>query len=76
MQYINFGNFVRKKREGLIPKQSLNSFAIENGLEPATLSRIENNKQGIKLTDVGKIANGFNMLASELISEFEQSKQQ
>ena len=76
MQYINFGNFIRKKREGLSPKQSLNSFAIENGLEPATLSRIENNKQGIKLTDVGKIANGFNMLASELISEFEQSKQQ
>ena len=71
MQYSNFGKFIHNKRESLNPKPSLNSFAIENGIEPATLSRIENCKQGIKLNDVGKIANGFNMLASELLKEYE-----
>ena len=71
MQYSKFGKFIHNKRESLNPKPSLNSFAIENGIEPATLSRIENCKQGIKLTDIGKIAAGFSMLASELLSEFE-----
>lgn len=71
MQYINFGKFIRNKRESLNPKCSLNKFAIENGLEPATLSRIENCQQSIKLDDVGKIASGFNLLASELIEEYE-----
>ena len=71
MQYNNFGKFIHNKREALVPKPSLNAFAIENGLEPATLSRIENCKQSIKLTDVAKIANGFGITASELIKEFE-----
>ena len=75
MQYLIFGKFIHNKREGLQPKPSLNSFAIENGIEPATLSRIENGKQGIKLVDVGKIAKGFNMLASELISEYEKQSE-
>ena len=75
MQYLNFGKFIHNKREGLQPKPSLNSFAIENGIEPATLSRIENGKQGIKLVDIGKIAKGFNMLASELISEYEKQSE-
>ena len=72
MQYLNFGKFIRYKRESLKPKRSLSGFAFEVGIEPATLSRVENCKQGIKLTDIGKIANGFNMLASELINEYEK----
>lgn len=72
MQYSNFGKFIRYKREALKPKQSLNKFAFDNGLEPATLSRIENCKQSIKLNDIWKIAQGFNMLVSELIDEFEK----
>ena len=71
MQYENFGKFINNKRTALNPKRTLNGFAFDVGLEPATLSRIENCKQGIKLTDVAKIAKGFNMKASELISEYE-----
>ena len=71
MQYLEFGKFIREKREALSPKRSLNEFALNNGLEPATLSRIETCKQGIKLTDIAKIAKGFNMLASKLLEEYE-----
>lgn len=71
MQYLEFGKFIRKKREALKHKPSLNEFALNNDIDPATLSRIETCKQGIKLTDIAKIANGFNMLASELIKEYE-----
>ena len=74
MQYSDFGKFLRLKRESLKPKPSLNKFAIDVDIEPATLSRIENCKQGIKLSDVGKVAFGFNMLASELLKEYEKTK--
>lgn len=71
MQYDNFGKFVRQKREALKPKVSLNAFAFEIDLEPATLSRIERDLQSITLTEVGKIASRFNQTASELIKEYE-----
>ena len=74
MQYSDFGKFIRTKREGLKPKHSLNGFAFEVGIEPATLSRIENCKQSIKLNDIAKVAQGFNMLASELLKEYEKTK--
>ena len=74
MQYSYFGKFIRQKRESLKPKPYLNKFAIDVDIEPATLSRIENRKQGIKLSDVAKIAKGFELAASELIKEFENLK--
>ena len=71
MQYTDFGKFIRIKREKLEPKVSLNTFALDIGIEPATLSRIERGLQKISLTEIGKIANGFNIKASELIKEYE-----
>lgn len=75
MQYKNFGNFIKVKRKSLLPKVSLNKFAFDNGIEPAVLSRIENQFQGVKLETIGKIANGFGVLASELLAEYEKSQQ-
>ena len=71
MQYLNFGKFIRKKRESLRPKVSLNSFAFANDIEPATLSRIERCLQKVTLDEISNIAFGFNMKASELINEYE-----
>ena len=71
MQYTNFGKFIREKREGLRPKISLNEFAFNNNIEPATLSRIERCLQGITLEEIDKIAQGFEIKASELIYEYE-----
>ena len=47
-------------------------WVIENDIEPAILSRIENLKQDIKIGVLIKIANGFNMTPSEFLSEFEK----
>ncbi len=71
MQYDNIGNFIRRKRTLL--GKTLNNFAIDNDIEPAILSRIENNKQDIKLKVLVKIAKGFNQSLSEFISEFENN---
>lgn len=73
MQYDNIGNFIRNKRHEFDKSMSLNTFAINNDIEPAVLSRIENCKQGIKLEVLAKIANGFGLYASELLSEYESS---
>lgn len=69
MQQHRFGTFLRNKRKkaGI----SLNKFAVENFIESATLSRIETNKQDIKLQTLLQIANGFDITASELLKEFE-----
>ena len=71
MQYLEFGNFIKQKRKALVSRTSLNEFAFNIGMDSATLSRIENCLQSIKLQDIGKVAKGFNMLASELIAEYE-----
>lgn len=71
MQYTNFGKFIRTKRIAL--GITLNNFAINNDIEPAVLSRIETGKQDIKLGVLRKIANGFEVLVSELIGEYEES---
>ena len=55
----------------ILPKISLNQFAIENDIEPATLSRIENEKQGISIKLLAKIARGFNTKGSKLLIEYE-----
>lgn len=70
MQYNELGKFIKNKR--LLTGITLNKFAIENDIEPAILSRIENLKQDIKIGVLVKIANGFNMTPSEFLSEFEK----
>ena len=72
MQYDKFGKFLKDKRENLKPKVSLNKFAINNDIEPATLSRIENMKQSIKVDTLAKLADGYGVLASELLAEYER----
>jgi transcriptional regulator with XRE-family HTH domain len=53
--------------------KSLNKFAIEFDIEPAILSRIENDKQDVKLKVLNKIAEGFGMSAGKFLTEFEKS---
>ena len=69
MQYINLGKFIKKKR--LENNISLNSFAFENDIDPAILSRIENLKQNIKLNILEKIAQGFSVTPAQFLTEFE-----
>lgn len=72
MQYEKLGKFIHNKRNGL--NISLNKFALENNIEPAALSRMENLKQGIKMESLIKIAKGFKMTPAELLTEFESIK--
>lgn len=70
MQYDQLGKFIRNKR--LSTGATLNKFAIENDIEPAILSRIENLKQDIKMSVLVKIAKGFKTTPSKFLSEFEK----
>ena len=72
MQYKDFGKFIHEKR--LDMGVSLNTFAIANNIEPATLCRIEKLQQDIKLSTIEKLAEGFNVSVSLLINEFESKK--
>lgn len=73
MQYTNLGKFIKSKR--LLSGESLNRFAFRNDIEPAILSRIENEKQDIKFATLAKIAEGFGLHISDLIKEFELTKE-
>ena len=70
MQYKELGKFIKSKRLSL--GLTLNKFALENDIEPAILSRIENLKQDIKMGVLVKVANGFSKTPSEFLSEFEK----
>ena len=70
MQYDRIGEYIRSER--IKQNIGLNNFAFNCGIEPAILSRIENNKQGIKLDVLIKIANGFNKTAGEFLLDFER----
>ncbi|MBQ7127179.1 helix-turn-helix transcriptional regulator [bacterium] len=72
MQYKEIGKFIKNKR--LLTGATLNKFAIENDIEPAILSRIENLKQDIKLGTLVKIAKGLKITPAELLKEFENKK--
>ena len=72
MQYDELGKFIKSKR--LLTGTTLNKFAIENDIEPAILSRIENLKQDIKIGVLVKIARGFNITPAEFLQEFENRK--
>lgn len=72
MQYSNFGKYIRSKRD--LFSESLNDFAFECGIEPATLSTFERGKSDILFSNFVKIAKGFNMSPAELLTEFESKK--
>lgn len=70
MQYKRqFSNFLRQLREA--KNISLNYFAFKNYIEPSTLSRIEKGLLELKLSNLVKIAKGFDMTPSELLKMFE-----
>jgi len=71
MQYNELGKFIKNKREAA--NISLNKFAIENDIEPATLSRIENLKQDIKMGVLAKISKGFKSTPAKFLLEFENN---
>ncbi len=72
MQYKNLGKYIRIKREAM--KVSLNEFAFANDIDPAILSRIETQKQNIKLNVLEKIAQGFDKTPAEFLTEFEENQ--
>ncbi len=69
MQYEELGIYIKQKRSEL--GVSLNQFAFSNDIDSAILSRIENLKQGIKISILEKIASGFNKTPAEFLTEFE-----
>ena len=70
MQYHeDLSNFIKNLRRS--KKISLNSFAFKNGIEPSTLSRIENGQLELKMSNLKKIASGFNLKPSEFLKLFE-----
>ena len=72
MQYNNFGNFIRNKRLKL--DIALNTFALDCGIDKASLSNFERNKSDIVFSNFVKIAQGFNVPPSQLLAEFEEQK--
>ena len=69
MQYSDLGKFIKLKRTEL--GLSLNKFANTADIDPAILSRIENNKQGIKLNILINIAKVFETTPAKFLEEFE-----
>ena len=72
MQYKILGNYIREKRKEL--NISLNEFAFNCGIEPATLSNFETGKSGILFDNIIKISLGFNKTVGELLTEYEKTQ--
>ena len=72
MQYNNIGKFIRYKRESI--SKSLNEFAFDCGIEPATLSNFENQKSDVLLQNFLKIVDGFNQTPAEFFIELQNKK--
>ena len=72
MQYSDLGKFIKLKRleKGL----SLNKFAVEAEIDPAILCRIENLKQGIKISVLESISHAFGTTPAEFLKEFEKHR--
>lgn len=51
--------------------KSINQFAIETGIEPATLSKLERKEQGMNYRTLVNIALGFEDKVSKLFKELE-----
>ena len=73
MQYQEkLAQFIRDLRES--KKISLNSFAFKNCIEPSTLSRIEKGLLELKISNLEKIAGGFNLTPAEFLKMFEEGE--
>jgi transcriptional regulator with XRE-family HTH domain len=72
MQYKLLGKYIQDKRKSL--GYTLNGFSIENDIDPAIMSRIENLHQNIKLNVLEKIAKGFNKTPAEFLTDFEKQE--
>ena len=72
MQYSFLGKYIKHLR--IKNKISLNKFALNNDIDSAILSRIENLQQNIKVNVLVKIAKGFGMTPAEFLTEFEKFK--
>ena len=70
MQYTNFGNFIRNKRKKL--GKALNAFAIECGVDKASISNFERGISSVYFDNFVKIAYGFGTTPSALLTEFEK----
>lgn len=71
MQYENLGKLIKYKRELL--DKSLNKFAFDNDINPASLSLIERGKQDVKLSLLCKIARGFGSEVPEFLTEYKNN---
>ena len=69
MQYSDLGRFIKLKREAL--GVSLNKFAQEADVDCAILCRIENSRQGIKVSILEKLFKVFGKTPAEFLTEFE-----
>lgn len=69
MQYSELGKFIKFKR--LQAGLSLNKFATDAEIDPAIVCRIENLKQGIKLSVLEQVARAFNTTPAKFLEEFE-----
>lgn len=69
MQESDIRDYIRQKR--LSKNISLNNFAIENKIDPATLSRVENKVRDLKYSVLEKVAKGFSMTPGEFLLEYE-----
>ena len=69
MQYYELGKFIKLKRvqAGL----TLNKFATEAEIDPAILCRIENCKQGIKISVLENISKALKTTPAKFLIEFE-----
>lgn len=73
MQYNQkLSKYLKKIREAKGYK--LSSFAYKNGIEPSTLSRVENNLLEIKISVLEKIATGYNKTPAQLLHDFEEEQ--
>ena len=72
MQHHKLGLYIKLRRKQL--GKSLNKFAFDVEIEPATLSRTENLKQDIFYTTLVKIADGFGQTPAEFLTDFEKNK--
>lgn len=72
MELSKLSEFLKQKR--IKTGISLNQFAFNIDMEPATPSRIENGKLSPTLLHIIKISKGLNILPLELLQEFEKTQ--
>lgn len=64
--------YIKKRR--LSTGVSLNTFSFDNEIDPANLSRYENEKTNPSLEMIFKIAKGFGQTPAEFLADFEKER--